>query len=326
MVTETTVQKTALPTEQNEFVAKLGFDGRSPAAVSRASSIVIRTLEEYGHEVEKMQTQGLRRLSLDCDQFRVDLRHRRSPSPLRQYDGQACPSQLELHFTPFFPDHNDGEITELLIAMLLRNLAMEMEDAVTVSWIGESKPISAEDFLSAFIDHPADLIHEAATVDDGLIHFDTLEEKVAEDLETTAELLEKDFETIEVATLYESDRPVEASHVTPPTRPKGRARFAPVESTFAELSRHCDELVQSIASDTQTERRSDRIMGAREEGQLAKFAMTLFLAFISVPLAITVVAVNIVRTRNMRFGLQMSLVVALVLLMQTGSLVQAALQ
>lgn len=334
-MTETMMERAGTKTAPRAYVVKLGFAERSESAVAAASSIVIRTLEDFGHDVDKMQPQGPRRITLECDQFRMDLRHRRSPAPLRQYDGQACRSQLELHFSPTFPDHCDQEIIELLLAMLLRNLAYDMEDAVTVSWLGETTPISCEDFLSAFEeepteDGPMDEVAEDLAAYDARIE----DESVAADLDHEIDALERAL--ISAASEVSANKPAKLAPVekTPAGRPtaakaaqKTRARFAPVEATFGELSRHCDELVRSIEHDpSETESETKGISRSADLRTLGSFITTLLVALVSVPLAITVVAVNIIRTRDMRFGLQMSLVVALVLLLQTGSLVQAALQ
>ena len=74
MTTETQAQANFEMLSQREasdkISVKLGFCDRSPQTLSLASTIVMRTLEEYGHDVEQFHARTGHRVELDCDSFR----------------------------------------------------------------------------------------------------------------------------------------------------------------------------------------------------------------------------------------------------------------
>ncbi len=72
------------------FRGRLGFERRDETALTTASTIVVQTLEDYGHEVDQFQARQTHRISLECDHYLIDLRHRRSPAPMRKVNGVPC--------------------------------------------------------------------------------------------------------------------------------------------------------------------------------------------------------------------------------------------
>ncbi|CUH81535.1 hypothetical protein TRM7557_03473 [Tritonibacter multivorans] len=309
----------------DKISVKLGFCDRATNTLSVASAIVMRTLEEYGHDVDQFHARTGHRVELDCDSFRLDLRHRRSPTPLRQADGEACKSQLEILVNPHFPDHLDEEITELLLAMMLHNLICEMETATTVAWIDNAAEIDCAMFMSAF---------EAP----GVAASDETNAPLLEDNTTPIAAYDAFVDTVaaegrEIEELVLDMAPVATDRVQ---QPKKRARFAPVDATFNDLAAHCEKLASTltppeaqIGEPTQGTSLRASFFGANRGNrldQVATWATTLVVGLVSVPLALTTVAITLLRSRDLRYGAQMLVVLSLVALIQGTGIVQAALQ
>ena len=327
MTTETQAQANFEMLSQREasdkISVKLGFCDRSPQTLSLASTIVVRTLEEYGHDVEQFHARTGHRVELDCDSFRLDLRHRRNPTPLRQTDGEACKSQLEILVTPHFPDHLDEEITELLLAMMLHNLICEMDTATTVAWVDTASELDCATFMSAFETpgRPASkaaqspLPAQAEPDVSPLAAFDAFADTIAE-------------ESREVEALVLDMAPAKPK----PVRSKKRNRFAPVDATFNELAAHCEKLASSLAPEGEeidhTNLRASVLKPkwSSRLDQFATWATTLVVGLVSVPLALATVAITLLRSRDLRYGAQMLVVLSLVALIQGTGIVQAALQ
>ena len=310
MVTETrtrvSFEMIARRAKSHQISVKLGFCDRSPHTLSSATNIVVRTLKDYGHTVEQINARASHRVEVECDAFRLDVRHRRSPTPLRQMNGEPCKSQLEILVVPRFTDHLDAEITELLLAMILHNLISEMQSATTITWVGSRTELDCATFLSAFEPKNGAVPHADLGVFPNT--------KTAEGDETR-------------------ERVIDMVPITPPpTRARQRNRFAPVDATFHELATQCEKLAGSLpperAQTCQTSLRSSDpsfLWGTRLD-RVATWATTLAVGLVSVPLAITTVAVMLLRSRDPHYGVQMMIVLSLVALIQSSDILQAALK
>ena len=313
----------------DKISVKLGFCDRPANTLSHASTIVMRTLEEYGHDVDQFHARTGHRVELDCDSFRLDLRHRRSPTPLRQSDGEACKSQLEILVTPHFPDHHDEEITELLLAMMLHNLICEMETATTVAWVDNAAEMDCATFMSAFeapgtaaADTAADMAADTAA--DAAESDAPCQEEVASPLaafDAFVDTVEADEHKLDELVLDMA--PVAQ---TPPARAKKRARFAPVDATFNDLAAHCEQLASTLTPPEVTATAATDATARNRLDQTATWATTLLVGLVSVPLALTTVVITLLRSRDLRYGAQMLVVLSLVALIQGTGIVQAALQ
>lgn len=307
------------------FRVKLGFSGRDTATIATASATVMRTLEEYGHDTDQFHTHLTQRVEMSCDHYAIDLRHRRSPSPLRDYEGHACKSQLEIILKPHFPDHTDQEITELLVAMILRNLLEDLEDAVAVSWLYEATPVSRADFLSVFDEVEAPILEtvpdlsresEETLVQSPLEAFDAyFGDTVSEDSENALQLVHAEPETNCVQDVKDK-------------------RFEPVEHSINDLARHCDDLIASlepIKIDVEVKQPKAALRLFQRDAvptreRLIAWASTLLLAAVSVPLAATAATIHIIRHRDMRVGAQLIVMLALVMLIESSNISYAALK
>nr|WP_175582228.1 hypothetical protein [Phaeobacter sp. HF9A] len=266
------------------YRGKIGFVERDEQALAKATAIVVRVLENAGHEVDRCRNRPAHRRVLDCDTYLIDLRHRRTPAPMRQADGLACNSALCLTLTPRYPDHTDEELSELLLARLLQALLLDLS-ATTVEWRETGLTLERDDFLSAFVPDGAQVSDQGPLCD------------------------------IQI--------PVEIDDATPVARSPGPHSFAPVEQTAETLSRECDRMIDDRATPLPA-------MAATAGPSLIRnglaWGLTAVLAVLAFPFGLAAAVVNLVRGGDMRFSLQMAAVLALLMVLQSSGLGNAAIQ
>jgi len=333
------------------YRSKLGFAERDETALSTASTLVVQTLEEYGHEVDQFHAKRAHRVSLECDHFIVDLRHRRSPAPMRQTDGAPCRSQLDLIITPRFPERTDAELVEMLLARMLENLLGEL-DATTVEWLDTAIVLDRAAFLSAFApEQPSPDQTSGQTT--GQTSGQTAQELLTQDIQMP--INEQEATPVTAArNPLSCAHPVlafdsyAARHADPlpdsdslggiapdaSDRPRtaGRSRFAPVEETFGTLTMQCDRIIERRDRAGQGDfaaacRKVTGVFASRGSSvnTASAWVLTAILAILALPLGITAAAVNLVRGGDMRFSVQMLALMALLMFLQSSGLVHAAL-
>ncbi|WP_083097222.1 hypothetical protein [Pseudophaeobacter leonis] len=134
------------------FKGKLGFEQRSEEKLKQALTELLDTLEEFGHPALQINARDPHRIGLDCDQYKVTLRLRRIPLRLGVRTPQGLPAPaayIELVMTPNFPTGCDTEISEILLAMILRRLT-ETLDPLVIFWQDSVRALTTKDFLGAF--------------------------------------------------------------------------------------------------------------------------------------------------------------------------------
>ncbi|WP_417475029.1 hypothetical protein [Leisingera sp.] len=216
--------------ENAEFTGKLGLESRDNATLGAAVSVIVDLLDDFGHPAETMEARAENTARLLCDSYHVTLRLRRVPlrrtSRLASHIMQPT-ALLDLSLTPVFPDHCDREISELLLAEMLRRLIENLE-ATSVEWQDAPVVLSCEEFLSAFTSSPAP--RPASTVAPSAVvpAIAPLEVQAAspEGHETTTPRTQK--------TLQRKAQ-----------RPRGRACFAPIDQAAPALDAHCDRVCRA---------------------------------------------------------------------------------
>ena len=295
---------------------KLGFAERDETVLARASTLVIQCLEEAGHEVDRFHAQFAHKVALDSDAYAISLRYRRSPRPLRQPNGSPCRVQLEVVLRPRFPDQTDVELGEMLLARILRDVLIGTE-ACAVEWRATGVSLDRISFLSVFAEPTS-------------VTSDTAEQSTCRP-HLAAPVLAFDLFAAR------SSLPVlEGEILDPLAPPQGPSRktdqraerFAPVEDTFGILDLECDRIIERRSKGRQAEflracRKMTRALSPRESRMA--WALTAAMALFALPLGITAAAVHLMRGADVRFSLQMLLVAVLLLVMQLGELVNAAL-
>lgn len=134
------------------FKGKLGFEHRSEEKLALALTELRDTLEEFGHPALQVNAQDTHRIGLECDDYQVTLRLRRIPLRLgvRTPPGIPAPAAyIELVLTPRFATGCDTEISEILLAMILRRLT-EALNPLVIFWRDTNKALTCKEFLGAF--------------------------------------------------------------------------------------------------------------------------------------------------------------------------------
>ncbi|OIQ26160.1 MAG: hypothetical protein BM562_16590 [Alphaproteobacteria bacterium MedPE-SWcel] len=326
------------------FRGKLGFAERIETTLGTASTVVVNTLQDCGHEVDQFQARRAHRISLECDQYTVEICHRRSPAPMRQRDGEACRSYLELTLSPRFPDHTDEELSEMLMARALHDLLAELE-ATTVEWLDTGVVLDRAAFLAVFASEGAQYaqdiqtpIETATATPIGSAPQQELAEEVVLDFaasEQQAHDTTHKAQPVLVGEILDPDvtsrsAPGQAAEAETPPR---RSRFASVEETFGGLTMECDRIIErrDTSKDggfTSACRKLTGLFSPQEwtPNKASAWVMTAILAILALPLGVTAAAVNLVRGGDIRFSVQMMLVLAFVMFLQTSGLVHAALR
>lgn len=312
----TVLDQTTQNVSATVYRGKLGFQLREDSTLATAATLVIKTLEEYGHEVDGFHSKRAHRVTMDCDSYVVELRHRRTPSPLRQTNGEACRCQLDVLFRPRFPDHTDEEMTELLLARVMQMLLGELS-ATTVEWLDTGIVMDSATFLSAFADHL-----EAAPV--------VADIQTPIGVETAEPVMPARISAFDSyrKRIKRQERPA-----APVKAPKSAARFADIDETFGSLERTCDRIIERRDSARDKElvaayRKVTRAMLPRgtTPNRATAWVLTAVMAVISLPVGLTVAAVNLARGGDVRFSLQMLAATAALIVLYSSELVHAALR
>ena len=135
-----------------QYKGKLGFEHRSEEKLTLALTELLDTLEEFGHPAVQINARESHRIGLDCDHYRVTLRLRRIPLRLgvRSPVGVPAPAAyIELAMTPCFPAACDQEISEILLAVILKRLT-EALDPLVIFWQETNHPLTPKQFIGAF--------------------------------------------------------------------------------------------------------------------------------------------------------------------------------
>lgn len=271
-----------------QYTGRLGLEGRDSGTMSAAVTTVVDTLDDFGHPAEQIEARAENTARLQCDHYQVTVRVRRLPlhraSKLPSSVMQPS-AMLELSLTPTYPGYCDQEISELILADMLRRLVDEVE-ATSVEWLDTGVTLTCEQFLSAFDSQPADAAQPVALEDN---------------TENAA-------------------APVWA--VQP--RPRGRECFTPVEQTALALDAHCDLAFQQ-AEQTKPDSSGARETGNSWTGVLASVpAAELRGNWGRMLQASALAALPFSGPRRLRFITHLLLLTALVLYLESAGMVLAA--
>ncbi|MDF9302530.1 hypothetical protein P5P81_08365 [Tritonibacter mobilis] len=328
----TVLDQTTQNVQTSAYRGKLGFGERDEAALSKASVLVVQTLEEFGHEVDQFHTKRAHRIRLECDHYIVDIRHRRSPHPMRQSDGNPCRSHLDLILTPRFPDHVDAELTEMILARTLQSLLAEL-DATTVEWLETGIMLDRDAFLAAFA--PETQSEEQTAPLDGVdlacdiqLPIDDQSATPIGDARPAATPVMAPVMAFDSYAARNADAEQDAREA--PQCPKGAARFAPVDETFGSLSLACDRVIERRApAQKDLSATYKKVSGALSlenctPNKASAWVLTAIMALFSLPLGITAAAVNFIRGGDMRFSVQMMALLAVLVFLESTVLLNAA--
>ncbi|NVK15978.1 MAG: hypothetical protein HWE35_17545 [Rhodobacteraceae bacterium] len=135
-----------------QYTGRLGLECRDGNTLSAAVTAVVDTLDDFGHPAEMITARAENTAQLQCDHYLVYVRLRRVPlRRASKLPGSVMqPSALlELSLAPAFPGYCDQEVSELLLAEVLRRL-LDTVEATFVEWLDTGIALTCEQFLSAF--------------------------------------------------------------------------------------------------------------------------------------------------------------------------------
>lgn len=197
--------------ETVQYTGRLGLENRDSGTLSAAVTAVVDTLEDFGHPAEMIAARAENTARLQCDHYLVTVRLRRVPlRRTSKLPGSVMqPSALlELSLSPAYPGYCDQEISELLLAEVLRRL-LDSVEATSVEWLDTEVALTCEQFLSVFDPQAA----------------------------------EKQPDTRPAAAVApRAAKPVQAAEA----RPRGRDCFTPVDQTALALDAHCDRALKEV--------------------------------------------------------------------------------
>ncbi|MBT8155394.1 hypothetical protein KMP13_16265 [Epibacterium ulvae] len=319
------------------YKGKLGFSGQFADALSRATPIIIDTFEDHGHDVHTFVSRSAAAVSMDLDQFEVEVRHR--PRMKRGWKAPQCDGDmLELRLAPLFPEVCDRELTEMLLAALLHNLVVELE-AESVKWLDAPFLLTCNQFLSAFetID-PSDFdTPDDARVPEALPGVFTLPEPDSDDFAywdggasaatTVLDRPKADPTTApETTAVVTYDRTLVEATTPQPTRPRGRSVFEPVDVAVREIEHQCDEILMASHNDNgDTAGVTHTPLSSDTEHRRGLFSVGNILTLAKQPVAKALHAFKCLRKSELRYSLQILALTAVALYLHSAGMVRAAI-
>ncbi|OBY27547.1 hypothetical protein A9D60_15035 [Leisingera sp. JC1] len=275
--------------ENVQYTGRLGLECRDGNTLSAAVTAVVDTLDDFGHPAEMITARAENTARLQCDHYLVTVRLRRVPlRRTSKLPGSVMqPSALlELSLAPSYPGYCDQEISELILAEMLRRL-LDRVEATFVEWLDTGIALTCEQFLSAF-DPEAGNRHEPVPVAAAAV-----------------------------------TRPPEAVRKTQP-RPRGKDCFTPVDQTALALEAHCDrafheaEIRKAASSAAPASSRSWNGSG------VSAFLPDLRARWSRQVQSSTLAAMTLTRPRRLRLISHLLFLTALLLYLESAGMVLAA--
>lgn len=322
-----------------QYKGKLGFEHRSEEKLTQALTELLDTLEEFGHPAVQINARESHRIGLDCDHYRVTLRLRRIPLRLgvRSPVGVPAPAAyIELAMTPCFPAACDQEISEILLAVILKRLT-EALDPLVIFWQETNHPLTPKQFIGAFapqdVEPQPQQLLQAAPFELQSDTQDTLtearverhcKEPIGPDPVAARPVPENAVADMSPAAqrLWKADQ---ARAEAEAERARGQARFGSADAVTPELERHCDE-IQPSPRRIQPRNRTSRTprSAAPHASYQTVFGKSRLSRVLALPRAAVSLTLNSIRSVDLVLSVR-ALVTAMVVLFLHGSgMVQAA--
>ncbi len=277
-------------TPKHSYHGGLQFNGETEGAIERFGSIVAATLEDYGHLVERktvrngteasiVSSQYLVRLTLDTQMAETDGRFERldRAAGLRTIQRPIVTppkNRLTITISPVSALLDDSEISELMLVVILYRM-VDICATQRVEWLSPNTVLTIEQFMSAF---------------------DTLTPVKQRNRQQIFEAVTGPFAGLDIPVEEDLDEPQKQALISA-ARP-------------IQLS---DEQLLSIAFRTEPiEQTTDRDEDTRPLDhekpsdilRLTSWGLTGAVASVSVPIAASMAAVNLIRGEDFRLNTQ----------------------
>lgn len=340
-------RRTLTVAQVEQYKGKLGFEHRSEEKLTLALSELVDTLEEFGHPPLQIHARESYRITLESDQFKSTLRLRRIPLRLGVRTPKAVPvpgAYIEVALVPNFPEACDREITEILLAMILKRMT-EALDPLLVFWQDTAKALTSKEFLSAFTQSepeipeplaPSPAIVVQEKVEDlhqsqADIVIEQAKQRAAKPADPSApketwspamvlEKSEKLFPAMSSSEtrLWKADQ---ARAEAEEERARGQALFGSVDEASPVLERHCDEIEQQRSTKLTSRFRRKRKPQSSYQTIFGNSRLDWVLA---VPRALVSAPANLLRSADLVLSVRAVITAMVVLFLHGSGMVQAA--
>ncbi len=272
------------------------FSGEQSGELNRFCKIVTATLEDYGHSIERQSMSGAHQARIVTSQYlvKLSLDEKSISTPLTAVQAVPPQNRLQIELIPVAEGFEDRDISELMIVVMLYRM-VDICTTELIEWMDPGTVLTVDQFLSAFSNVSPHRVHGRNTVLNG-----------------------------------------------------NGARFAPVEDTapqlaqrfdaISELAREDDERIMVRLTDDEQLALAFRTEAAQDSAgassklsspkraqndihRLTSWGLTGMVAFLSLPVAAAMAAVNLARGEDFRLNTQvLSLTGLLVVLQSSGAL------
>lgn len=320
--------------QAERFKGRLGFKTRSDTLLNQGLVQAVDMLDDYGHPPAQINTRATGRIELESDQYRVVLRLRRLPLRMGFQIPAGIPAPaifLDVTIERLFPTASDKEITELLLAVLLRRLS-EALSPLLIFWQDAPKAMSRETFLAVF-EHHDTARQEASDTAASVARLSRPVAPAKRQRKPGSHARPAVRKPLRVPSPFEApSRPrlsqkLFSSETVAPRKPRVHVGFTPVEAMADDLERQCDRraAIATVPADQVidlTGLRSTDHKGARQN--IMTWAATGLIAMLSAPIAVLVLMVELMRGSQLQPRSQILTIAVFVGLLQGTGMVQAA--
>ncbi|MES0860858.1 hypothetical protein ABLN87_00710 [Ruegeria sp. SCPT10] len=279
--------------QNRSYHGGLQFDGDADGAIERFSSIVATTLQDYGHLIERkamlnhteasiVSSQYLVRLTLKREAANADTHHDRldrvvglKTAPRRRIATRPQ-NRMQIIVSPVSPVLDDPEISELMLAVMLYRM-VDICSTRRVEWLSPRTVLTLEQFMSAF---------------------DTLAPGKSRDRKQIFQSISGQFAGVDIP---EPDEQIAVSN--PSARP-----IQLTDDQLLSIAFRADETLEppsnenkpfeQIQDNTEDEDRPSDIL------RLSSWCVTGVIASVSMPIACSMAAVNLIRGEDFRLNTQ----------------------
>jgi hypothetical protein len=289
----------------------LVFFGQPENILDQCADIVATTFEDYGHALQYQSQQAGKSACVHAGSYVADVslaphltigdggrrRARHGCGSVKAICGAPieCGYRLTISIAADAPEHDDREISELILVMMLYRLVDKFK-CLQVEWLDPDTVITARQFLGTFTQVAPRKVRSVRQIL-------TRAEDRFTPVDQMASNLEEQFDEIL------GDAPDASERVTE-------------EQALAHAFRSAGDPDPLIDMDRPDEAPDDKL--SRDLQRLTSWGMTGMMAFLSAPVAASMAAVNLLKGEDFRLNTHvLSLTGLLVMLQSSGALASA---
>lgn len=301
--------------EASIYHGGLVFFGQPENILDQCADIVATTFEDYGHPLQYQSQQTGKSACVHAGSYVADVslaphltigesgrrRARHGSGAVKAICGAPieCGYRLTISIAADVPEHDDREISELILVMMLYRLVDKFK-CLQVEWLDPDTVITARQFLGTFTQVAPRKVRSVRQIL-------TRAEDRFTPVDQMASNLDEHFDEILGDT---------------PEAPARAPKSVTEEQALAQVFRSEEEPDPLINMDRPDEASDDKL--SRDLQRLTSWGMTGMVAFLSAPVAASMAAVNLLKGEDFRLNTHvLSLTGLLVMLQSSGALASA---